>query len=979
MTSLSSNQKNIALHTYDTDSMNTMFRDLAEYESLNVKELLLQYRASEQKNTQKHKKKAELIKQQNILNKQNKAKADDIKRLEHFSNISTITPEIIEELKIFSTDYGKERLKFKLLELAVKNEDLDNTVELYLQIIHSDTTSKVEEKLKAKVLKLMKNLKYKEYQFTHLSNRLPPLDFYNDRPKKLEPWQVEVLTNIDKGNNTLVCAKTSMGKTWLAMYPPLKNLKTLFIVPTKPLAYQVASVFMKFLDGKTSLIVKDYFLNTKNSLVLVGTPTEIEKNLPDIGIDFDFVVADEIHNLNNYDGDCYERLLKLFLPTTQFLALSATIGNSNELQDWFRDISIKDVKLIQYSTRFLNHQRHIVSSNSLEKIHPFSCVDFEDIDTDFMKKNLPLTPVDNVKIYKAIRKEFDKDFTKDINLENVFSEDNKRLTLDDSKLYEDILKKKIVELKDSHPERLKKILSKFQRDVEVDVDVNLYKLFENIKKMNMTPCILFQLNSDYCKEIFQTIVGYLEKIEALNHPYYYDNLEYLHEYYVKYTDKYDKFVKGIKLSKDSTTTSSMSKDEQKERIIRKFENTELQTYLNDIQSRVQKQLKTIQQNDSISEKVKCIQYKNLSKSLEEILDTDVIKDYDQFMKHPDFCMNHLTPMTAQTIRTIKKDIQNNLHITVEYTNVFIQGLKRGVGIYTEDMPEIYNQHVQALAQSKQLGFVVSDRTLGLGINMPFRSTCILGYKDSTYFSKNDYDQFIGRAGRRGFDNEGHIIYCNVDWKTLMKGELGVIKGQSEVYYDYNVLSHLTRQKRPNSHERNTKITESTTNNVFTKFLNSNVIIEQNNIKRDFYADDIENIILWRLKEYKNRTRLWIANHDKLQMMYKKDITSVSLQNFLEILIYIFKISPADCHFQQIDFTNISMTSFYDNYMAQYKKGKFSDNIYIKTTYELINIIQELYNIYIQHEDNVFYTNLMEILKNLFLEMQIIINRNQSLN
>ena len=974
MTSQSS-IKNIALHTYDNDSMNTMFRDLSEYESLNVKELLLDYQASEKKNNQKTKKKADLIIQQNLKNKQQKAKKDDLSRLEHFNKVITITPEIIDELKIFSTDYGKERLKFKLLEIAVNNQDLDNTVELYLQIIHSDTTNKVEEKLKAKVLKLMKNLKYKEYQFTYLSNRLPPLDFYNDRPKKLESWQVQVLTNIDKGNNTLVCAKTSMGKTWLAMYPPLKNLKTLFIVPTKPLAYQVASVFMKFLDGKTSLIVKDYFLNTKNALVLVGTPTEIEKNLPDIGMNFDFIVADEIHNLNNYDGDCYERLLKLFLPTTQFLALSATVGNSEELQNWFQDISIKKVNLIQYSTRFLNHQRHIVVNNSLEKIHPFSCIDFDDVDVDFMGKNLPLTPTDNVKIYKAITKEFSKEFTKDINLENVFSEDDKRLTLNDSKSYEDILKKKIVELKSSHPQRLKKILNKFHRDVTIDVDANLYKLFENIKKLNMTPCILFQLNSDYCKEIFQTIVGYLEKIELLNHPYYYDNLEYLHEYYFKYTDKYDKFVKGIKLSKDSA--GSMSKDEQKEKIIRKFENNELQNYLSDINSRVQKQLKTIMNDDGISEKVKCIQYKNLSKNLEELLDTNVIKDYDQFMKHPDFCMNHLTPMTAQTIRTIKKDIQKNLHITVDYTNVFIQGLKRGVGIYTEDMPEIYNQHVQSLAQSKQLGFVISDRTLGLGINMPFRSTCILGYKDSTYFSKNDYDQFIGRAGRRGFDNEGHIIYCNVDWKTLMKGELGIIKGKNQVYYDYNVLSHLSKQHNHNGIQP--KILQETTNNVFTKFLNSNVIIDQSKIMCTFYDDDIENIILWRLKEYKNRTRLWIANHDKLQMMYKKEITSTSLHEFLTIIILIFKISSSNCDIQQLDFSEIEINDDYNAYLSQYKKGKFQDNTFIKTTYEIINIVQELHNIYTQHEDHIYYKNLIEMLNNMFKEIQIIINRNQCLN
>ena len=37
---------------------------------------------------------------------------------------------------------------------------------------------------------------------------------------------------------------------------------------------------------------------------------------------------------------------------------------------------------------------------------------------------------------------------------------------------------------------------------------------------------------------------------------------------------------------------------------------------------------------------------------------------------------------------------------------------------------------------------LTERLLALGINMPFRSTCILGYKDSTEFSTHNYLQMI---------------------------------------------------------------------------------------------------------------------------------------------------------------------------------------------------------------------------------------------
>ena len=156
--------------------------------------------------------------------------------------------EIISDIKFFKTDYGRNRMKFKFLEIAYKSKDFNSLIELYLQLISVKPLSKKETKLKEKVAKQMRDFKYKTYQFEKLSNRLPPLDFYNTHKKSLEPWQLKVLKFIERKKDVIVCAKTSMGKTWLAMFPALRGLKTLFIVPTKPLAYQVASCFVKFLN-----------------------------------------------------------------------------------------------------------------------------------------------------------------------------------------------------------------------------------------------------------------------------------------------------------------------------------------------------------------------------------------------------------------------------------------------------------------------------------------------------------------------------------------------------------------------------------------------------------------------------------------------------------------------------------------------------------------------------------------------------------
>ncbi len=804
-------------------------------------------------------------------------------------------------------------------------------------------------------------MKYKEYQFSDMYNRLPPLDFYNDYTKQLEEWQIKALKIIDGNKNLLICAKTSMGKTWLAMYPPLIGKKTLFIVPTKPLAYQVTAVFKKFLNGKTSILVKDYHSINNDDLVFVGTPNEIEKNLPNMNINLDFIVCDEIHNLNNYDGDCYERLIKLFTPKIQFLALSATVGNANELKYWFSNVSNTNVNLIEYSKRFLNHQRYLWT-NKLEKVHPFSCLEFENINEDFLQKNLPFTPKDNIEIYNVLKKELGKENVKDINLETIFPEDNKRLSLDDSKMYEDVLKQKILNLKKENPNMLKNILKKFENNKILEESVNIYNLFKQIKSNKMTPCILFQLNSNYCKDIFKQIVYYLEKIENLNHPYYYDNIEFLHEYYLKYNEKLTKFKQNIKLNKDDGSKGHVTKEDQKNQIIKNFEDTEFTIYINEIKNRIEKQKKNIINNESITDKIRCIQLKNLDKSLNELCNVSVIKDYDQFEKHIDFCMNELQPMTADVIREIKRKITSNLNITVEYTNEFIQGLKRGIGIYTEDMPEIYNQIVQSLVQEKKLGFVISDKTLGLGINMPIRTTCIFGYKDYNVFTKNDYEQFIGRAGRRGLDVEGNIIYCNTDWKKLMKGDLGIIIGQDNINYKYNVLSEISRFQIKD------------TQRVFEKLLNYNIKIDTDKIEKEFYQDKLENIILWNLKEYKDKTSLWIYNHDKLNMVYKKTIKKDDLINFLRILIFIFKLNNTSC--LDIQHNNITLNTYFDEFITIYKSENFTSDDSIKLIYELINILQELYNIYNQDD---IYDNIKNMIKFLFDDMRIKINRNQCLN
>ena len=633
--SVEKEKEKLYFHNYSENELSLLLTDLAKNESLNVNTLLRNFESEEalkQKNIKKGKKtsgKAQIIIEQNKKSNLNKLVDEDITKLDYYKDISLIDNDIVGDIGLFKTDYGKNRIKYKLLEKAYKSENLESTLELYLQIIGVEPVGKTEKKIKKKVGKKMLEFNYKEFQFEHLSNRLPPLDFYNAYEKRLEDWQIKILKQINHKKDVLVIAKTSMGKTWLAMYPGLVGKRTLFIVPTKPLAYQVASTFNKFLGGKTSLIVNDItnISNTEN--VVVGTPKEIENELPNMNTNFDIIVCDEIHNLNNYDGDCYERLIKLFIPKCQYIALSATIGNPNEIKNWFESISARKLSLEIHSSRFINLQRQVWNNNTLEKIHPFSCLTFADINTEFLKSNIPFTPYDNVQVYKELLTIFGDQITH-LDVSIIFPEDNKRLSLDDSKLYEDMLKKQLVELKEKYPDKMRELLLKFNKDIKIEKEVNLYNFVKEITTKRLSPCIIFQNNTHYCKEIFNKIVYYLENLEKLNYPYHYENLEFQEKLYKQYIGNVEKFTEGIKLGMTEENKQE-NKQDKKDDLIKNFKKGELEKYYKKILTRLVKQRQDIKKNN-ISEKIKQIQIKNLEQEYQKITEINSIKKYDVFQK-----------------------------------------------------------------------------------------------------------------------------------------------------------------------------------------------------------------------------------------------------------------------------------------------------------------------------------------------------------
>ncbi|CAN0439628.1 unnamed protein product, partial [Ectocarpus sp. 12 AP-2014] len=67
--------------------------------------------------------------------------------------------------------------------------------------------------------------------------------------------------------------------------------------------------------------------------------------------------------------------------------------------------------------------------------------------------------------------------------------------------------------------------------------------------------------------------------------------------------------------------------------------------------------------------------------------------------------------------------------------------------------------------------------------MPFRSCCFCGSMDGL-LNPLVAQQMSGRAGRRGLDTQGNLLYMNMAWpkiQGLMLGDIPAIVGQDPQY------------------------------------------------------------------------------------------------------------------------------------------------------------------------------------------------------
>lgn len=557
--------------------------------------------------------------------------------------------------------------------------------------------------------------------------------------------------------------------------------------------------------------------------------------------EFEYVIYDEVHTLDGDEGAALQRIIKGV--RCNFLALSATIGNGPALREWWQgvhDAHVADevaeveamlegrgdetreegedydmlsrllrmkyaelapaqgttdvkalkgrwnsirvkgreaakaspkvpqdvfvrlpstqttVELVDHKARFINLQRWVWVGDQLKTLHPLAAMNVDFLTQGgegvggFQEAALPFTPYDSFKLWEALNEEFDEEVVGDVDPEDVLG--GKRITLERSKDYEDLLKAKLTALARQGGKaeaKVRKVLETFAPTAEARASEN-YQLLDVVQHMKVSgffPAIFFRLDTYSCVELFNELLKQVEGAEKKKYPTYYADL-----------------AKKKEAREELARKARDAAEKRKDKKVKKR--------LDEDGNRVEAEKDEENPADAI---------------------VNVPPPVDDTAPHPDFVLS--SPVNRITDQELSEMLEKLAKDNMGAEHPYIKGLRRGIGLYVDDShTQEYRRIVQSLAQQGKLAVVFSDHSLAYGVNMPFRTSTFVG-DDPELLTPLMAAQMSGRAGRRGLDEQGNLVYLGMPWervKVLMLGCIPAIRGR-EPRYPTMALQHVLSQ------------------------------------------------------------------------------------------------------------------------------------------------------------------------------------------
>lgn len=585
-------------------------------------------------------------------------------------------------------------------------------------------------------------------------------------------WQRKVLDELDADRSIFVVAPTSAGKTFISFYAMEKVLRRnddsvlVYVAPTKALVNQIgAEIQARFKKtykhaGRSvwAIHTRDYRINNPSGCqILVTVPHILQimllspSNAKTWCRKVKCIIFDEIHCIGQAeDGVVWEQLL--LLAPCPIIALSATVGNPDQFNSWLESTQKSsgfDLTMITHQHRFSDLRKFVFKPpkrfafNGLPE-PAFATLGLDGVDglaflhpvaslvnkSRGMPQDLSLEARDCLFLWQAMARHQTKEYPVDENLSPKYLPHVIRKThiINWEKQLKKLLRSwmaqeqspfdKVVEelgkpIQDSsHAHSYKSRLdeaSMTPEDAPLDPDdlnQTTLPLLCKLQERDALPAILFNYDRGKCESICKAVMKQLVDAEATmkqTSPTWKSRMKG-YEQYVKNKSKQTKKVVDPKKKGKANDEEGMSKADK----MQDAASEEVNPYA----------------NFNPDAPVEGFHFANVAKA--EIAELAAI--------HRELNRRGLQPW-------------------------LMESLTRGIGVHHAGMNRKYRQAVEMLFRKGFLRVVIATGTLALGINMPCATVVFSG--DSVFLTALNYRQAAGRAGRRGFDLLGNVVFQNI--------------------------------------------------------------------------------------------------------------------------------------------------------------------------------------------------------------------------
>ncbi|TDL25294.1 P-loop containing nucleoside triphosphate hydrolase protein [Rickenella mellea] len=573
-----------------------------------------------------------------------------------------------------------------------------------------------------------------------------------------DAWQRKVLDSLDANNSLLVVAPTSAGKTFISYYAMEKVLREsddgilVYVAPTKALVNQIAAEvyarFRKELKAGScwAIHTRDYRIHDPQKCQILVTVPEMFAIMllsPPLARVWTprikRIILDEIHSIGQHEGGAVWEQVILLAPCP-VIGLSATVGQPQEFNKWLS--SVQEARgfkhdFIYHPYRYSHLRKHVylitkesqdfsglmshVPSNRLRFLHPISMLAFGGAT---LPPDFTLEAADTLSLFNAMVAcgSGQPDELRSISPSQFFSNAG-FLRQREVISYEERLNQHIQELLASPGSR--EANSALQKMIEYLQDPELSKVPD--EHLNITPSV-----DDFLRNLtpFLADLYHAGKLPAL-------------------LFSFDRHACEV-MATTVTDALEVAEDKWKEGNLQW--KSKLQEWQN-WRANEGKRRQADERARKMQKADKDLPFEAASPTWEATFNpSDPLDDFSfaDIRKHSKHAM--------------QSDLEDLKWVSVPEWAV--RALRRGIGVHHAGMNKAYRSLIESLFRLGYLRVVFATGTLALGINAPAKTAVFVG--DSPFLTSLTYRQCAGRAGRRGYDLRGDVVFYGLPMDRIQR-------------------------------------------------------------------------------------------------------------------------------------------------------------------------------------------------------------------